>query len=110
MADSYGQTSLMKSAHQGKSKEVERILQDGSCDVMDMDNQGFNALFFAVSNGHKKVVDLLVAAGGQPLLNLTGAKRYTCLHAACQFGHADLWRPCYGLGATHCYIRQPTME
>lgn len=90
VAHENGVNPLMISAIKGRIKEVERILRDGSCDMMGVDNQGLSELDYAIWNGQKKIVDLLLNAGGVPLLSISRRNKFSCLHFACQLGRADI--------------------
>ncbi len=58
--------------------------------MMGVDNQGLSELDYAIWNGQKKIVDLLLNAGGVPLLSISRRNKFSCLHLACQLGRADI--------------------
>ncbi|MBT8404140.1 MAG: ankyrin repeat domain-containing protein [Gemmatimonadetes bacterium] len=90
--DRYGQTPLMRAAHEGRVDDVARLIASGA----DLDHHakyGLTALMLAVVAGHDEIAALLHGAGADLAVRGTGAPGFdgkTALDLARDRGDAEL--------------------
>ena len=90
-----GRTQLMIHAYQG-SLHIVNLMVDApdfkESDALAKDNQGLNALFYAVLGGHAAVVNILLHSTCQVLAHEKNFENVNCLYIACQNGHKEIVR------------------
>ena len=88
--DPYGQTAVMKAAHEGHV-EVVRLLIERGANLNHTAKFGLSALMLAVISNHPKVVEQLIAGGAKTGLrsskNNSAFYDKTALELASQMGH-----------------------
>ena len=87
---------LMSCAYNGDEQQVRMLVQ--RCDILAVDAQGLNALFYAVMGNEINTIRALVELGGRDLLMATAPGEITCLYLACQDGQVDAIRVLIELG------------
>src|SRR5208337_2012632 len=79
---------IHEAAENGDWAKVETLLKDNPALVSSRNNYGTTPLHLAVENGHKDVVELLLAKGAD--VNAKDKSGVTPLHIAAQKGHRDV--------------------
>lgn len=80
--------SLHEAARRGAARDIRRRL--GTTDVDALDPFGMTALAWAVARDRPDIVDLLLAAGADPVAGEGGANRHSAVMVAIVHGHVAL--------------------
>lgn len=71
---------LVKASAQGHTETVQRLLKEGSTNLVDVRSGGKTALQVAAHQGHVSIVKMLLRAGAS--VNASDTDGDTCLHYA----------------------------
>ena len=94
----YPVAHLLRSVHLGDLRGVEAILDDGVCEVNDLDLNSRSALHIASLDGNAEMVERLLARSASP--DLCDARGSTALDDAIGHGHREAARLLASRGAT----------
>ncbi|KAF4810450.1 Ankyrin-3 [Colletotrichum tropicale] len=88
LRDNQGRTALHLAALNGMADVVEWLITKGGADKEARDLMKYRPLHWAASNGHKKIVDLLINKGAEK--DAKTPSGFTPLHCAAEYGHTHV--------------------
>ena len=100
VADNTGATCLILAAYFGHTETVRYLVGLPDVEVNHEANDCFTALHFAVQEGHRDVVEVLIDAGADIDAKINGGR--TPLHVACLYGELAIVKVLVKAGADVC--------